>query len=67
MCKISRGIIPCASTVLVPLLKKTSMAGLTLASAVSGQVAKLQSVHEVHYLRFCSDRGCRMSEEGIHI
>ena len=61
-CTISRGITPCASTVLVPLLKKTSMAGLTLASAVSGQVAKLQSVHGVHYLRFCSDKGCRTAE-----
>jgi len=57
MCTISRGITPCASTVLVLLLKKTSTAGLTIASAVSGQVAKLQSVHGVHYLRFCSDRG----------
>ena len=59
--------IPCASTVLVLLLKKTSRAGLTIASAVSGHVAKLQSVHGVHYLRFRSDRGCRMAEQGIRI
>ena len=59
---ISLGITICASIALVPsLTSETLMAGLTLASAVSDQVAKLQSVHGIHWVRPSSDRGCRES------
>lgn len=50
------------ASVLVPFLRKTWIAVLTLAPEVSGQAAKLHSVHVIRSLRFGFDRGCKMTD-----
>jgi len=38
------------------------MVGLTLVYEGSGSLPKLQTVHRLHHLRFCSKTVCKMSQ-----